>query len=98
LGDFLPGGCERWHPTPVTDSNSEQGWYTDETGRAPAPHRANIAEYLDRYEFGIPIELGRVAEVNHAIQTGGALYCYGKGGRVTIIDPERGKVYFAYAG
>jgi hypothetical protein len=83
---------------PSTNSNSEQGWYIDEAGRALAPHRANIAEYLDRYGFGIPIELRRVAEVNHAIQTGGAFYCFGEGGRVTIIDPERRKVCFAYAG
>ncbi|MGO4736552.1 hypothetical protein AB4099_08415 [Bosea sp. 2KB_26] len=46
----------------------------------------------------IPMEAGRDAEADRSIQEAGSFYCYGRGGSVTIVDPVRGKVYFAYAG
>lgn len=64
----------------------------------PARHPPDLVEYLDKYGFSIPIEEGRLDEANKAIQSGGSFYSYGKGGSVTIVDPARGKVYFAYAG
>ena len=64
----------------------------------PYSHKANLKDFLDKYGFSIPIEEGRDKEINYAIQQPNSFYSYGGGGTVTIIDPRRGKIYFAYAG
>lgn len=98
LGEALPGGAKRWHETPVDDSGARNTWnhYDGEVDKHR--HPATIAEYLDKYGFSIPIEKGRDDEANRAIRKPGSFYSYRRGGSVTIIDPARGKVYFAYAG
>jgi len=99
----LPGGAQKWRPTPV-DETEVGAWhhYDDEpvmmTETRPETHRTTISEFLERYGFTIPIEQGRDAEANHAITSVGSFYALGRGGSVTIVDPARGKVYFAYAG
>lgn len=103
LGDRLAGGTAQWHRTPVSDTCDERWHPHDDTpqkkGAAPCPfHSPTIAEYLGRYGFFISIEKGRDAEVDQAIQAGGSFYAYGRDRSVTIVDPARGKVYFAYAG
>ena len=98
LGAMLSGRSKIWDMTPVDDSRPDHPWHAD--GGDPAPHsnKANLVDYLDRYGFTIPLEEGRDAEFNDAIQHPGSFYSYGGGGSVTVIDPKRGKVYFAYAG
>jgi hypothetical protein len=88
----------------VDDAASRSKWhpYDDDPqmmsiGRAD-PHPPTLFEYLEKYGFSIPIEEGREAETDKAIQTSGSFYSYGKGGSVTVVDPVRGKVYFFYAG
>lgn len=102
LGEKLSGAEGTWRATPVDDRIDEWHPYDDEPGmmavELPARHPPNLEEYLEKYGFSIPIEKGRTDEANKAIQSGGSFYSYGAGGSVTIIDPARGKVYFAYAG
>ncbi|PRH87057.1 hypothetical protein C5L14_10385 [Labrys okinawensis] len=103
LGGRLPGGTAQWHRTPVGDTGDERWYPHDDTlqmkGAAPGSlHSPSIAEYLGRYGFFISIEKKRATEADQAIQAGGSFYAYARGGRVTIVDPARGKVYFAYAG
>ncbi len=94
LGEVLPGGADRWHATPIDAS----GWHHYDSETDKHSHPAAISEYLDKYGFSIPIGKGRDDEANRAIRSPGSFYSYGRGGSVTIIDPTRGKVYFAYAG
>lgn len=68
------------------------------TETRPKKHRATVLEYLEIDGFTIPIEEGLDAEANKAITSEGSFYSHGPAGRVTISDPVRGKVYFAYAG
>ncbi len=102
LGETLSGAERTWRATPVDDRIDEWHPYDDEPGmievELPARHPPNLEEYLEKYGFSIPIEKGRTDEANKAIQSGGSFYSYGGGGSVTIVDPARGKVYFAYAG
>lgn len=98
LGEALPGGAESWHATPVDDSGARHRWHHYDSEAEKRGYPATIAEYLDAYGFSIPIEKGRDDEANRAIRASGSFYSYGRGGSVTIVDPARGKVYFAYAG
>jgi len=103
LADMLPGRASKWRSTPVEDTgNSNWHHYDDDpqmmSVKRAAQHLPTIAEYLEKYGFSIPIEEGRADEADRSIQTKGSLYSYDQHGSVTIIDPIRGKVYFAYAG
>lgn len=101
LREKLSGGI--WYPTPVKDAG-DRDWhpYDHDPGLMSAKREPNhpptVQEFLEKYGFTIPIEPGRDAEADRAIQSEGSLYSYGRGGSVTIVDPLRGKVYFAYAG
>ncbi|MGO4570985.1 hypothetical protein [Microvirga sp. 2TAF3] len=103
LGDMLPGSASKWHPTPVGNAGDYKWHPYDHDPQMMSANRAEqhpptIAEYLEKYGFAIPIEKGRDADADQSIQSEGSFYSYGRGGSVTIIDPIRGKVYFAYAG
>lgn len=86
-----------WWPTPVDDERDKAMWHNYDVAATP-PHDANLNEYLDRYGFAIPVEEGRDTDFNAAIRTPGSIYTYKRGGSVTVVDPKRGKIYFAYAG
>lgn len=98
LGDKLPGGSAEWHQTPVDESGAHNRWHQYDSTSEPHGRKANLAEYLDKYGFPIPIEKGRDAEINYAVQNPGSFYSYERGGSVTVISPTQGKIYFAYAG
>ena len=98
LGDMLPGGSASWHPTPVDESGPHNTWHQYDSDPALRDHKANVSEYLGKYGFSIPLEKGRDTEADDAIQHPGSFYSYGRGGSVTIVDPRRGKIYYAYAG
>ena len=87
-----------WHQTPVDESGVHRNWHVSNSTLGPYSHKANLKDFLDKYGFSIPIEEGRDKEINYAIQQPNSFYSYGGGGTVTIIDPRRGKIYFAYAG
>lgn len=106
LGEKLSGAQGTWHQTPVEDNSDEaaiSNWhhYDRDPGMMPVDrpkhHLPTISEYLEKYGFTIAIEEAREREANQSIQSGGSFYAYGDGSSVTIVDPARGKVYFAYA-
>ncbi|WP_174279410.1 hypothetical protein [Sphingomonas bacterium] len=91
-GKLLPANADL-RATPV-DGEADHGWRAARgTSRSPP----TMATYLNRYGFGIDPH-GYDAEANAAIRSPGSFYTYGRGGSITIVDPGRGKVYFAYAG
>lgn len=92
LPDRLSLRNATWQATPVHDD--DRGWRPHRGGRPPRPM---IAAYLDRYGFGIDVR-GHDGKADLAVQAPGSFYTYGRGGSITIVDPRRGKVYFAYAG
>lgn len=107
LAAVLEGSSRSWRATPIDYASDEQAfreWSPEEWGKQLAsgekfePRIPTLLEYLDKYGFDIPIESGKDVDVNQAIQSPGSFYKYGNGGSVTIVDPKRGKVYFAYAG
>ncbi|WP_245517073.1 hypothetical protein [Rhizobium leguminosarum] len=107
LGNMLEGAKGAWRETPVDDRSDETAigqWHHYDRDpdmmavERPKRHPATIFEYLEKYGFTISIEHGRDDEANQSIQSSGSFYSYGPGGSVTIVDPGRGKVYFAYAG
>ncbi|WSH19088.1 hypothetical protein U8Q07_15105 [Rhizobium ruizarguesonis] len=107
LGNMLEGEKGAWRETPVDDRSDETAisrWHHYDrdpdmmTVERPKHHPPTIFEYLEKYGFTISIEQGRDHEANQSILSSGSFYSYGEGGSVTIIDPGRGKVYFAYAG
>ncbi|MCM2404085.1 hypothetical protein NBH20_23170 [Rhizobium sp. S153] len=104
LATQLSEGAKCWKPTPVEKdagkSDDFDRWIgpIQEESEERAARKPNIDDYLDRYGFTIPVEKERMIEVDSAIQNPGSFYCYGSGGSLTIVDPVRGKVYFAYAG
>lgn len=87
-----------WQATPIVDRYSDWHPYDREGMGWDHPHSTNVAEFMDRYGFGIPVKKDRAAEADRAIGSAGSYYRYGRGGSVTIIDPSRGRVYFVYAG
>ncbi|QGY01881.1 hypothetical protein MMSR116_08315 [Methylobacterium mesophilicum SR1.6/6] len=107
LGEMLAPMSGEWRRTPVEDrggGNAIRTWHPYDhdpqmmSVRRPEQHPPSINEFLEKYGFTIPIEKERTDEVDQAIQSEGSFYSFGRGGSVTIIDPTRGKVYFAYAG
>lgn len=104
LGSMLAGEPDaKWRPTPVGEDGDHDTWHAyddnSEIGSTrPVPHPPTIDEFLEKCGFMIPIEKGQTFEADQTIQTKGSFYSYGRGGSVTIVDPEHGKVYFAYAG
>lgn len=106
LGEALEGTEGTWLVTPVDDRSTEQAvsqWHPYDNPPVRGAERIardppNVSEFLGKYGFEISIDARFEREANEAIQSGGSLYHYGPGGSVTIVDPNKGKVYFFYAG
>ena len=88
LGDMLQGAKGAWRQTPVDDSSNQTAvdrWhpYDDDPQMRAIPfienHPPTIAEFLDKYGFGISIEGGRDNEANRSIRSTGSFYSYGTG-------------------
>ena len=101
-GEDLPAAIHSdfgpWRPTPVQDRGDDGRWHRrDGKGSYRGFHNASISEYLEQYiPISVPAEA--IAEANAAIREPGSYYAYKPGGGVMIVDPARGKVYYAYAG
>lgn len=106
LGEALEGTESAWLVTPVDDRGSEQAirkWHPYDKPPVPGTERIardppSVSEFLGKYGFEIPIDARFEREADDAIQSEGSLYRYGPGGSVTVVDPNKGKVYFFYAG
>ena len=91
---------EGWRPTPIdlADPNTSDRWRRFDSDGKVVRQRLSFENYLGRYGFDIPLAQGITDEADAAIRMPGSFYLYGPGGSITVVDPHRGKVYFAYAG
>ena len=83
------GIYEHWQPTPILVEG------TDSSMNRVMSH--NIADYLDRYGFGIEIDPQINQEINNAISTPGSFAAYGRIGLIIVI-PKVNKVVYVYNG
>lgn len=97
LAALLDGGTSKWRTTPLDKGDRELQSYDPSTDsmKPTFDGQISIVKFVDHDIF---VEEGRDAEANRAISTPGSFYSYGRGGSLTIVDPARGKVYFAYEG
>lgn len=101
LGAMLSDDAANWQPTPVGRFGDGGKWprgCRDDPNCHDDGGWPSITGYLGKYGFSIPLADDVETEANRAIRSEGSYYRYGRGGSVTIVDPGRGKVYFAYAG
>lgn len=59
---------------------------------------SGVEGYLGKYGYSIEVDEAWLEKANETMRLPGAAYSYGKGGSVTLVDPEGGRVYFFYAG
>ncbi len=83
------GRYEKWESTPILLDGSDN--YTNST------KSYEIAKYLNRYGFGIPVDLQVEREINDAISKPGSFVAYGRIGLLIVVPVARRAVY-AYNG
>ena len=83
------GRYETWQSTPVLLEGSDSG-----TNRT---HSYEIANYLNRYGFGISVDSQIEQQINHAISRPGSFAAYGRTG-ILIVIPDIRRVVYAYNG
>ncbi len=82
------GRFERWQSTPIT---SDRAWFAEKDASP------RIANYLNQYGFGIPIDVQIERDIDDVISKQGSYFAYGRIGMLIVI-PEIHRVVFAYAG
>lgn len=92
LARHLSGGTSKWHRTPV---NKEDAEMRHSHSSVPPEGSLTIHQFVRGDIF---VEEGRDTEANHAMANTGSFYSYGLGGSLTVVDPGRGNIYFAYQG
>jgi hypothetical protein len=83
------GRYETWQSTPILLEGSDSA-----TNRTRS---YEIADYLNRYGFGISIDSQIEQEINEAISKPGSFAAYGRTG-VLIVVPGNRRVVYAYRG
>jgi hypothetical protein len=83
------GRYETWQSTPILLKGSGSG--------AVTTNSYEIANFLNRYGFGISIDSQIEQEVNRAISTPGSFYANGRIG-ILIVIPDIRRVVYAYNG
>jgi hypothetical protein len=83
------GRYETWQSTPILLEGSDSGTNTTNS--------SEIANYLNRYGFGISIDSQIEQEINKAISKPGSFAAYGRNG-VLIVIPDIRRVVYAYRG
>lgn len=97
----LPSNKDRrrgaWRPTPLTE-----GRWLERTNLGDprvTGYEPSLEDYLDQYGFGIAIDPAIQRQTDQMLREPGAYYAYDRrGGGLVIVDPERRRVVFAYAG
>lgn len=85
-----------WHQTPML-IGAQDSWAVLPKGEAAGTRSATLAEYLDKYGFGIPIDPGIITKIDKALAEPGNYYAFGRIG-VFIIIPKESIAVYAYAG
>jgi hypothetical protein len=83
------GRYEKWESTPILLDGSD--------GNTNSTKSYEIAKYLNRYGFGIPVDQQVEREINDAISKPGSFVAYGRIGLLIVIPVARRAVY-AYNG
>lgn len=83
------GRYGEWGSTPVLLEGD------DGTPRRTQDHE--IAHYLDRYGFGIPLDPKIEQEINAALSNAGSYFAYGRIGFILVM-PKSNRVVYAYNG
>jgi hypothetical protein len=91
-----------WRATPIAFDRHWRNYMAAESSRLTESERAaanvpGIANYLNRYGFGIPLDPAIERLVNEIVSSPGSFYGYGRTG-IVIVAPLRKRVVFAYAG
>lgn len=97
LGNRLSNDRATWLPTPMIDNCVADLWGHCSNGATKPGAALNLGDLLDRFGYSIPVDPNRAAEFDDAIRKPGSVYGYTRGRSITVVDPVRGKVYFAYA-
>lgn len=89
-----------WRSTPVDAARGKHPWHPyDGAGMGyDKPHKTGVAEYLDQWGYDALIDSGWLKRADRLINSPGSFYRYDRGGSVTLLDPQHGRVYFFYAG
>ena len=89
---------ETWHATPIDKGPLSWEETRDLEGSSGSQTR-RIADFLNRYGFGVDLTPRLERLIDEAITSPGSYYFYGQtGGGVTIVIPSARTVVFAYAG
>lgn len=80
------GRYDEWQETPIL---ADEKWGT------PGPSR--LANYLNRYGFGIPVSGPIGAAIDGAISGPGSFYAYGRIGMILVV-PRKRQAFFVYTG
>ncbi len=91
LGEWR-GHYERWQHTPI---RIDQHWADHEVISTKSTPK--IADYLNRYGFGISIDPLIERDINKAISRPGSFFAYGRIG-ILIVIPDIRRVIYAYNG
>lgn len=83
-----------WNLTPI-----EEDWVKDikKQESTVTPYTTGIANYLDKYGFGIRIDAEVEKSINYAILASGNYYAYGRIGMI-IVAPSIRRVFYVYNG
>lgn len=87
LGTRLADYAGAWHSTSIDYARDSDRW-----------EASGVEGYLGKYGYSIKVDEAWLEKANQTMRLPGAAYSYGKGGSITLVDPEGGRVYFFYAG
>lgn len=85
----LRGIYDNWRPTPMKLEGSDAD--------ANAVMSYDVADYLNRYGFGIEIDPSVKQQINQALSTPGSFAAYGRIG-VFIVSPRIRRAFYIYNG
>lgn len=88
------GNYRAWNLTPI-----EEDWVKGIKKQESiiTPYTTGIANYLDKYGFGISIDADVEKSINYAILTPGNYYAYGRIGMIIVV-PSIHRVFYIYRG
>lgn len=87
-----------WRPTPLYGEDQRLFRTEDDQTDDAYPQGVDIANYLNRFGFGIAVRSDIRRDVNRVLNSAGGYYARGRGGTLIIVSPQQNRVYTAVAG